>query len=76
MKENILNKLRYAGTYRDDGLTIYREQLSCRQGIHWLCHFQIQLKYGTYRNTTICPPWKHWTKSCQMKSGGDGKKSQ
>eukprot|EP00957_Ditylum_brightwellii_P057069 4325039-Ditylum_brightwellii.AAC.1 len=43
MNENILNKLRYAGTYQDDGLTIFRERLSHRQAIHWLCHFQIQV---------------------------------
>eukprot|EP00957_Ditylum_brightwellii_P035672 2704652-Ditylum_brightwellii.AAC.1 len=65
--ENILNKLCFAGTYRDDGLTIFNECLSHRQTIHWLCQFQIQInklvgvttsnsqqKYGTHHNTTVC----------------------
>eukprot|EP00957_Ditylum_brightwellii_P210578 15365129-Ditylum_brightwellii.AAC.1 len=41
MNENILNKLQFAGTYQDNGLTIFRERLSHRQAIHWLHHFQI-----------------------------------
>eukprot|EP00957_Ditylum_brightwellii_P144140 10981983-Ditylum_brightwellii.AAC.1 len=43
MNESILNKLRYAGTYQDDGLTIFREHLSHRQAIHWLRHFHLQV---------------------------------
>eukprot|EP00957_Ditylum_brightwellii_P065229 4947092-Ditylum_brightwellii.AAC.1 len=43
MNENILNKLRYAGTYQDNGLTIFRERLSHKQAIHWLHHFQLQV---------------------------------
>eukprot|EP00957_Ditylum_brightwellii_P053541 4057095-Ditylum_brightwellii.AAC.1 len=34
MNENILNKLRFAGTYRDDRLTIFNECLLHRQTIH------------------------------------------
>ena len=43
MNEKILNKLRFAGTYRGNGLMIFRERLSHRQAIHWLRHFQIQV---------------------------------
>eukprot|EP00957_Ditylum_brightwellii_P122344 9329470-Ditylum_brightwellii.AAC.1 len=42
MNENILNKIRFAKTYCDDGLTIFREHLSHRQAIYWLRQFQIQ----------------------------------
>eukprot|EP00957_Ditylum_brightwellii_P037271 2821337-Ditylum_brightwellii.AAC.1 len=33
-----------------------------------------QQKYGTHRNTTVCPPWKHQMKSYQMRSGGNARR--
>eukprot|EP00957_Ditylum_brightwellii_P060008 4555829-Ditylum_brightwellii.AAC.1 len=43
INENILNKLQFAGTYQDNGLTIFRERLPHRQAIHWLRHFKTQV---------------------------------
>eukprot|EP00957_Ditylum_brightwellii_P172810 13155759-Ditylum_brightwellii.AAC.1 len=36
MNRKILDKLCFAGTYRDNGLTIFNRHLSLRQAIHWL----------------------------------------
>eukprot|EP00957_Ditylum_brightwellii_P013067 986912-Ditylum_brightwellii.AAC.2 len=35
MNRKILDKLRFAGTYHDDRLTIFNKHLSLRQAIHW-----------------------------------------
>eukprot|EP00957_Ditylum_brightwellii_P127120 9692066-Ditylum_brightwellii.AAC.1 len=43
MSEQIFNKLRYAGSYHDDGLTIFKHRMSTRQAIHWLRRFQLQV---------------------------------
>eukprot|EP00957_Ditylum_brightwellii_P058218 4414699-Ditylum_brightwellii.AAC.1 len=37
MNKKILDKLCFAGTYQDNGLTIFNEHLSLWQAIHWLC---------------------------------------
>eukprot|EP00957_Ditylum_brightwellii_P121530 9269201-Ditylum_brightwellii.AAC.1 len=34
--EKLLKKLRYAGSYRDDGLAIFNRRMSTQQAIHWL----------------------------------------
>eukprot|EP00957_Ditylum_brightwellii_P160488 12217594-Ditylum_brightwellii.AAC.1 len=43
INKRILNKLCFAGTYEDNGLTIFNEHLSLRQAIHWLHCFQLQV---------------------------------
>mmetsp|Transcript_31988 Transcript_31988/g.46617 ORF Transcript_31988/g.46617 Transcript_31988/m.46617 type:complete len:134 (+) Transcript_31988:384-785(+) len=43
MNKKILDKLQSAGTYQDDGLTIFNEQLSLRQAIHWLRRFRLHV---------------------------------
>eukprot|EP00957_Ditylum_brightwellii_P146967 11189109-Ditylum_brightwellii.AAC.1 len=42
MNKRILIELRFAGTYQDDGLTIFNKHLSLHQAIHWLRCFQIK----------------------------------
>eukprot|EP00957_Ditylum_brightwellii_P209922 15364353-Ditylum_brightwellii.AAC.1 len=39
--EQIFNKLCHAGSYRDDGLTIFKHRMSTWQAIHWLLRFQL-----------------------------------
>ena len=41
--EKLLKKLRYAGSYRNDGLAIFNHRLSTKQAIHWLRRFQLQV---------------------------------
>eukprot|EP00957_Ditylum_brightwellii_P060969 4628435-Ditylum_brightwellii.AAC.1 len=43
MSEQIFNKLRYTGSYRDDGLAIFKHHMSTQQAIHWLRRFQLQV---------------------------------
>eukprot|EP00957_Ditylum_brightwellii_P073596 5592690-Ditylum_brightwellii.AAC.1 len=43
MCENIISKLLYAGTYRDDGLAIFKGQRTVTQIICWLRDFQLQV---------------------------------
>eukprot|EP00957_Ditylum_brightwellii_P194238 14793708-Ditylum_brightwellii.AAC.1 len=43
MCENIINKLLYAGTYHDDGMTIFKGQRTVTKMICWLCNFQLQV---------------------------------
>eukprot|EP00957_Ditylum_brightwellii_P078581 5974486-Ditylum_brightwellii.AAC.1 len=40
--EKLLKKLRYTGSYHDDGLAIFNHRMSTWQAIHWLCRFQLQ----------------------------------
>eukprot|EP00957_Ditylum_brightwellii_P089655 6827645-Ditylum_brightwellii.AAC.1 len=41
MCESVIEKLRYAGTYRDDGLAIFYERKTVQQAIAWLRNFQL-----------------------------------
>eukprot|EP00957_Ditylum_brightwellii_P153302 11667055-Ditylum_brightwellii.AAC.1 len=43
MCENIIGKLKYAGTYQDDGLTIFDGQKTVQEAIEWVCDFQLQV---------------------------------
>eukprot|EP00957_Ditylum_brightwellii_P096534 7351646-Ditylum_brightwellii.AAC.1 len=43
MKKKILDKLCFARTYLDDGLTIFNEHLSLWQAILWLHRFQVKV---------------------------------
>eukprot|EP00957_Ditylum_brightwellii_P042663 3230417-Ditylum_brightwellii.AAC.1 len=43
MNKKILDKLQFAGTYWDDGLTIFNEHLSLHKAIHWLRRFQLHV---------------------------------
>eukprot|EP00957_Ditylum_brightwellii_P087837 6689451-Ditylum_brightwellii.AAC.1 len=43
MIKKILDKLQFAGTYQDDGLTTFNKHLSLLQAIHWLRRFQLQV---------------------------------
>eukprot|EP00957_Ditylum_brightwellii_P060223 4573829-Ditylum_brightwellii.AAC.1 len=41
MCESIIRKLKYAGSYHDDGLAIFDEQKMVQQTVAWLCNFQL-----------------------------------
>eukprot|EP00957_Ditylum_brightwellii_P106747 8143901-Ditylum_brightwellii.AAC.1 len=41
--EEIISKLKYAGTYQDDGLMIFQGHRSIKETISWLCIFQLQV---------------------------------
>ena len=43
MCENIISKLLYAGTYQDNGLTIFNGQRTVAQTVCWLYNFQLQV---------------------------------
>ena len=60
MCESIIEKLRYAGTYRDDGLAIFDERKTVQQAIAWLRNFQLlvdEVVGGTYFQFTA-EVWK------------------
>eukprot|EP00957_Ditylum_brightwellii_P169363 12890705-Ditylum_brightwellii.AAC.1 len=42
IRENIIGKLKYAGTYQDDGLTIFDGRKTVQEAIKWVCDFQLQ----------------------------------
>eukprot|EP00957_Ditylum_brightwellii_P131006 9993053-Ditylum_brightwellii.AAC.1 len=42
MYEEIIEKLKYAGTYHGNGLTIFQNQRSIHETISWLYNFQLQ----------------------------------
>eukprot|EP00957_Ditylum_brightwellii_P014515 1092723-Ditylum_brightwellii.AAC.1 len=35
--------MKYAGTYRDDGLTIFNGRKTAEEAIQWVCDFQLQV---------------------------------
>eukprot|EP00957_Ditylum_brightwellii_P010525 797657-Ditylum_brightwellii.AAC.1 len=43
MCDQILTKLKYAGLYRDDGLTIFEGKITQCQTITWLHDFQLRI---------------------------------
>eukprot|EP00957_Ditylum_brightwellii_P083540 6349964-Ditylum_brightwellii.AAC.1 len=40
MCELIIGKLKYAGSYQDDGFAIFDKQTKEQQMVAWLCNFQ------------------------------------
>eukprot|EP00957_Ditylum_brightwellii_P125142 9540064-Ditylum_brightwellii.AAC.1 len=43
MYEEIMKKLKYAGTYQDGSLRIFQGHRSIKQTFFWLCNFQAQV---------------------------------
>jgi hypothetical protein len=43
MCENIFDKMKYLGTYRDDGLTVFEGRKTRNEAIRWLRTFQMQV---------------------------------
>eukprot|EP00957_Ditylum_brightwellii_P055086 4175090-Ditylum_brightwellii.AAC.1 len=43
MCENIIGKMKYAGTYHDDGLAIFEGRKTVQEAIKWVCNFQLQV---------------------------------
>eukprot|EP00957_Ditylum_brightwellii_P136815 10433000-Ditylum_brightwellii.AAC.1 len=41
MRETIIKKLKYVGSYQDDGLAIFDERRTVKQSVTWLCDFQL-----------------------------------
>eukprot|EP00957_Ditylum_brightwellii_P150809 11482776-Ditylum_brightwellii.AAC.1 len=41
--ENILDQMKYAGTYQDDGLTIFEGRNTTNETIRWLRNFQLKV---------------------------------
>eukprot|EP00957_Ditylum_brightwellii_P143933 10967634-Ditylum_brightwellii.AAC.1 len=41
--QKIIDKLKYTGSYQDDGLAIVDGQHTTQQVIKWLCNFQLQV---------------------------------
>eukprot|EP00957_Ditylum_brightwellii_P048558 3684797-Ditylum_brightwellii.AAC.1 len=42
MCKNILDQMKYAGTYQDDGLTMFKGRKTTNETIRWLCNFQLK----------------------------------
>ena len=60
MCESIIGKLKYTGSYRDDGLAIFDEQKTVQQTVAWLRNFQLlvdEVVGGTYFQFTA-KVWK------------------
>eukprot|EP00957_Ditylum_brightwellii_P179909 13704682-Ditylum_brightwellii.AAC.1 len=60
MCEAIVKKLKYTGSYYDDGLAIFNGQSMVKQTVTWLCDFQLEVDEvvgGTYFQFTA----KVWT---------------
>eukprot|EP00957_Ditylum_brightwellii_P034089 2583069-Ditylum_brightwellii.AAC.1 len=56
MCENIIGRLRYAGTYHDDGLTIIEGWKTRQEAIKWVRNFQLQVDEvvrGTFFQFTV-----------------------
>eukprot|EP00957_Ditylum_brightwellii_P131705 10045314-Ditylum_brightwellii.AAC.1 len=56
MCKNILGKMKYAGTYWDDGLTIFEGWKTTKEAIQWVCDFQLQVNEvvgGTFCQFTM-----------------------
>eukprot|EP00957_Ditylum_brightwellii_P027548 2082409-Ditylum_brightwellii.AAC.1 len=88
MCETIIKKLKYAGSYQDDGLAIFDE----RKTVTWLRDFQLlvdevvvggtvptsnsQSKFGSHlKHQTNPPPLMNLrVTGCRQKNGRDGEK--
>eukprot|EP00957_Ditylum_brightwellii_P145189 11058543-Ditylum_brightwellii.AAC.1 len=60
MCETIIKKLKYTGSYHDDGLAIFNEQRMVKQTVTWICDFQLlvdEVVGGTYFQFTA-KDWK------------------
>eukprot|EP00957_Ditylum_brightwellii_P063701 4834716-Ditylum_brightwellii.AAC.1 len=56
MCENIIGKMKYAGTYHDDDLTIFEGWKTVQEAIKWVCDFQLQVNKvvgGTFFQFTV-----------------------
>eukprot|EP00957_Ditylum_brightwellii_P159904 12171474-Ditylum_brightwellii.AAC.1 len=56
MCKTILGKMKYAGTYQDDGLTIFEGWKTIEEAIRWLRDFQLQVNKvvrGTFFQFTV-----------------------